>query len=149
MNQEEERSTFVAPYPATRATYGRYTVTPAEPLPMLPTTAQSSTEVSGSFVDRAKGFQIASVPLAAAVGLGSLIVGIVGWGVPFFSVAALAWLWTGFLLTWFGAWVVHNLFSGDGIALLQAMLGYRYLRHEQKARLARWASIHEREIDRE
>lgn len=104
----------------------------------LPSAALTQTEIRTSHVDRAKGFQIVSVPLAGAVGAGSLIVGIVGFSVPVFSVAALAWLWGGFLATWLAAWVVHNVVSPDGIALLHTLLGWSYLRREQTERHKRY-----------
>ena len=106
-------------------------------LAILPTSAMTTVEIRTSHTDRAKAFQIVSVPLAGAVGAGSLIVGIVGAGVPIFSVAALAWLWSGFLLTWLAAWLIHNIVSSDGIALLHTLLGWQYLSREQKARLKR------------
>jgi small neutral amino acid transporter SnatA (MarC family) len=107
-------------------------------LAILPTSAMTTVEIRTSHSDRAKAFQIVSVPLAAAVGAGSLIVGMVGWSVPIFSVAALAWLWGGFLLTWLAAWVIHNIVSTDGIALIHTLMGWQYLRREQKARLKRY-----------
>jgi hypothetical protein len=107
-------------------------------LAILPTSAMTTVEIRTSHSDRAKAFQIVSVPLAAAVGAGSLIIGRVGWGIPLFSVAALAWLWGGFLLTWLAAWVIHNVVSSDGIALIHTLLGWQYLSREQKARLKRY-----------
>lgn len=105
---------------------------------VLPPAATTNVELRASYVDRAKGFQIASVPLAAAVGAGSLIIGIVGAGVPLFSVAALAWLWGGFLATWLIAWAIHNVVSPDGISLIHTILGWRYLRREQIERHKRY-----------
>jgi len=136
----KELSTYVTPY-APGEVHSRQPMGEIEryaPADLLPSASMAHTEVSGTFTDRARGFQIASVPLAAGVGLGSLIVGIVGWGVPLFSVAALGWLWTGFLLTWFAAWVVHNLVSPDGIALAHTILGWQYLKAEQRERHKRY-----------
>jgi hypothetical protein len=107
-------------------------------LEILPTAAMTTVEIRTSHSDRAKAFQIVSVPLAAAVGAGNLIIGIIGWGVPLFSVAALAWLWGGFLLTWLAAWLIHNIVSTDGIALIHTLMGWQYLRKEQSARLKRY-----------
>lgn len=106
--------------------------------PPLPAAVQTTATLRGDYTDRAKGFQLVTVPLAVGVGLGSLLVGIVGWGVPVLSVAALGWLWSGFLLTWLAAWAIHTVASPDGIALIHAVLGYRLIRHEQRERWARW-----------
>jgi hypothetical protein len=134
----KQQQNFVAPYAPGEARGEIVRYEPMLPTEVLPPAAQTLAEVSGSHADRARGFQIVSVPLALGVGLGSLIVGIVGWQVPVFSVAALAWLWTGFLLTWLAAWVVHNLVSPDGIALLHTLMGWQYLKAEQRERHRRY-----------
>ncbi len=136
--EQGKRVTFVAPYLEEDRPSARVERLDPAPIDLLPSASQTRVEVRGTFTDRAKGFQIASVPLTAGVGLGSLIVGIVGWGVPFFSVAALAWLWTGFLVTWFAAWVIHNLVSPDGIALVHTLLGWQYLHAVRKEREKRY-----------
>jgi len=129
------RGTFVDPGPKE----ARITILPpAEMLPMLPTAA-TSVELRTTYEDRAKGFQIATFPVAVAFGLAALIVGVVGWAVPVVSITALGVFWVSTLVWWLGGWLIHTLVSPDGIALLQAVLGYRYLRHEQKARLRRYS----------
>ncbi len=128
------RSTFVEPGPEP----ARITVLPpADLAPMLPT-AQTLVELHTTYEDRSRGFQIATFPVAVAFGLGALIVAVVGWAVPVVSVAALMVFWLAFLGWWLGGWLIHTLVSPDGIALLQAVMGYRYVRHEQKARLRRY-----------
>ncbi len=102
-----------------------------------PTVATTSVEVRATYTDRARGFQLATVPVAVAFGGGVLLVAAIGWSVPVFSVAALAVFWCAFLAWWLVGWTVHHVVSPDGIALIQALLGYRYVRHEQRARLAR------------
>lgn len=102
-----------------------------------PTVATTSVEVRATYTDRARGFQLATVPVAVAFGGGVLLVAAIGWSVPVFSVAALGVFWVAFLAWWLVGWTVHHVVSPDGIALIQALLGYRYVRHEQRARLAR------------
>ena len=102
-----------------------------------PTVATTSVEVRATYTDRARGFQLATVPVAVAFGGGVLLVAAIGWSVPVFSVAALGVFWCAFLAWWLVGWTVHHVVSPDGIALIQALLGYRYVRHEQRARLAR------------
>jgi len=135
-NQYDHTSRYVPAYRDPSPQKHIY-IEPAD-LAGLPTAAMTTVEIRTTHSDKAKAFQIVSVPLALAVGAGSLIVGLVGWSVPLFSVAALAWLWSGFLLTWLAAWVIHNVVSADGIALLHTMWGWQYLKRDQKARLKRF-----------
>ena len=78
-----------------------------------------------------------TAPVALAFGAGALIVAVAGWSVPILSVGALLAFWAGFLAWWLIGWAIHHIASPDGVALLSAILGYRYVRHEQRARLAR------------
>lgn len=116
----------------------RVEVLPPEPVQQLSPAATSSSEVSGSYRDRAVGFQISTVPVAAAFGLGSVLVALLGAKVPLFSVAMLGVFWGGFLLWWLAGWLVHHLFSADGVALLHTLKGWQYLEREQAARLKRY-----------
>jgi hypothetical protein len=108
--------------------------------PMLPT-AQMAVELRTTYTDRAKGFQLATLPIAVAFGVGVLVVAVVGYSVPVVSIAALATFWLAFLAWWLVGWAIHHIASPDGIALLQAVLMYRYVRHEQRERLKRY-NIH-------
>ncbi len=105
--------------------------------PMLPV-AQTSVELHTNYVDRAKGFQLATLPISIAFGVGVLVVAIVGFAVPVVSVAALAVFWLAFLGWWLLGWAIHHLASPDGVALLQAILMYRIIRHDQKERVKRY-----------
>lgn len=132
------RGTFVEPGPPpARITVLPRESYPADLAPMLPTAA-TSVELRTTYRDRAEGFQVATVPIALAFGVGALVVAVVGWAVPVVSITALAVFWLAFLAWWLGGWLIHTLVSPDGIALLQAVMGYRYVRHEQKARLRRY-----------
>ena len=126
---------FVEPGPPSRQS----PVVRVEPqhLTAPPTVATTSVEMRATYTDRARGFQLATVPVAVAFGGGVLLVAAIGWSVPVFSVAALGVFWCAFLAWWLVGWTVHHVVSPDGIALIQALLGYRYVRHEQRARLAR------------
>lgn len=138
------RRTFVEPGPPParitvlpKGTYDPREPYPADLAPMLPT-ASTAVELRTTYRDRAEGFQVATVPIALAFGVGALVVAVVGWAVPVVSITALAVFWLAFLAWWLGGWLIHTLVSPDGIALLQAVMGYRYVRHEQKARLRRY-----------
>ena len=121
----------------------------AEQLPMMPMTAQTVVELHTDYTDRAKGFQLATVPIAIAFGVGALVVAAVGFSVPVFSIAALGVFWIAFLAWWLVGWSIHHVASPDGIALVQALLSYRLIRHAMKERQRRYASLHEHERDRE
>lgn len=102
---------------------------------------QTVQRLDTSHVDRARGFTIASVPLAAALGLVAFLVAVALFGVPWLSGAALVVLFGVFGLVWLTAWLWYNAASPDGVALAQVMLGYRLLRHEQRARLERMKGV--------
>lgn len=99
--------------------------------------ATSHVELRTTYTDRARGFQVATVPVALCFGIGGLMVAVAGYSVPILSVTALVTFWLGFLAWWLIGWAIHHIVSPDGAALLSALLGYRYLRHEQRERLGR------------
>jgi hypothetical protein len=127
--------TFVAAEPV-RQSPARIEVLPPEQ--RLAPAASLSSEVSGSYQDRAKGFQIATVPIAAAFGGGSALVALLGFNVPLLSLPMLAVFWIAFLAWWLAGWLIHHVFSADGVALLHTLKGWQYLEREQRARLRRY-----------
>jgi len=116
---------------------------PAAPMtPTVPTTSRTDVMLKTTYVDRARGFNTVAVPLSAAVGVGSLIIGVAGFAVPVFSVGALATLWLGFLATWLVAWAIHTVISPEGNALVTTFFAWGWLAREQRHRhdLERWQS---------
>lgn len=110
------------------------------PAPMqvdAPMPVQTVQRLATSHVDRAKGFTIVSIPLAAGVGFGGLLLAVGVFSVPIFSMAALLTLFLAFLGTWLAAFLWHQSASPDGVTLWQVLLHYRLLSREQKARLRR------------
>lgn len=99
--------------------------------------AQTQQQLVTSHVDRAKGFTIASVPLAAVLGLVAFLAAVVLFGVPWLSGLALIVLAGTFAAVWLVAWVWYQSASPDGVVLWQVILHYRLLRAEQRERLAR------------
>jgi hypothetical protein len=140
MSNSKRTNNFVAPAPRTRVEI----IEAGEPMPMLPT-AQTTVELHTTYLDRAQGFQLATLPIAIAFGVGALIVAIVGYSVPLVSVGALTVFWLAFLGWWLLGWAIHHIASPDGIALVQAIMMFRYVRLEQKERHRRYASLHERD----
>lgn len=101
---------------------------------LYPQTARSEIQIRTSYRDRAEGFNIAIRYLALLMGVLSVIVAVMGIGVPFFDIAVVAWFGTAFCITWLIGWIFNQLVSPDGATLLSALLGYRLIRHEQKER---------------
>ena len=126
---------FVAPLPERRPPV-KIEVLPPEQ--QITPAASLSSEVSGSYQDRAKGFQIVTMPIALAFGGGSALVALLGFGVPLLSLPMLAVFWLAFLAWWLMGWFIHHLFSADGVALLHTLKGWQYLEREQAARLKRY-----------
>jgi hypothetical protein len=106
---------------------------------MLPI-AQTSVELHTTYTDRAKSFQLATLPISIAFGLGALIVAVVGYSVPVISIGALAVFWLAFLGWWLLGWTIHHLFSVDGIAFLHTVLMWRYIYLEGKERRKRYGN---------
>lgn len=130
MDRPHKRSTFVPADPRPRRVE---IVDASDPMPIVPV-AHTAVGLHTTYTDRAKGFQIATLPIAIAFGVGALFVAIVGYRVPVLSVGALAVFWLAFLGWWLIGWVIHHVASPDGVALVQALLMYRYVRREQKER---------------
>ena len=98
---------------------------------------QTVQRLATSHVDRAKGFSIVSLPLAAGVGVGGLLIAVGMGAVPLFSMGALLVLFLAFLATWLIAYIWHQSASPDGVTLWMVLFQYRLLSREQKARLRR------------
>ena len=113
-------------------------VLPPGELPAISPAASLASEVSGSYTDRAKGFHVATLPIALAFGGGSALVALLGFGVPLLSLPMLGVFWLAFLAWWLMGWFIHHLFSADGVALLHTLKGWQYLEREQRARLKRY-----------
>ena len=135
---KQRRGNFITPYAPgeqPRPIVRRY-----DPLPLeldAPMPVQTVQRLATSHVDRAKGFSIVSLPLAAGVGLGGLLLAVGLFEVPLFSMAAVLTLFLAFLVTWLAAWLWYQSASPDGIGLWTVLLHYRLLSREQKARLRR------------
>ena len=136
---------FVEPY---REPKTRVEIMPAVDMPVMMPTAQTSVELRTTYTDRAVGFQLATMPISIAFGVGALVVAVVGYSVPVISIGALAIFWVAFLGWWLIGWAIHHIASPDGIALVQAVLMYRYIRNEQVERLRAYSSLRARNEDK-
>ncbi len=127
------RNTFVAP--ALRDPAPQIVETTWRELPTAPISAPMP--YSGH-VDRAKGFGIATAPLAGVAGIVAALVGILGWQVPLASLVTLLLALAGFALTWLVAYVAHTFISTDGALVIHTVMAWGYLRREQTERIRRY-----------
>jgi hypothetical protein len=132
--QTSQRNTFVAPYREAPAQVVAVETNWRE-LPQAPISAPMP--YSGH-VDRAKGFSIATGPLAGVVGLVVAIVGVIGWQVPIASLGALLLALAGFAVTWLIAFALHVFVSADGALFIHTIFAWGYLKREQSERFKRY-----------
>jgi hypothetical protein len=107
----------------------------------LPAPPQTVLLPQANYTDRAKGFSLATAPLAAVVGLVVALVAIIGWQVPIASLATLLLALAGFALVWLIAYIAHTLISPDGTMFAHTLLAWRYLRAEQAERHRRYREV--------
>lgn len=110
----------------------------------LPAPPQTVLLPHAGYEDRAKGFGLATAPLAGVAGFVAALVGVVGWSVPVASLVTLLLALGGFASTWLLAYIAHVLISPDGALFLHTIMAWRFLRAEQKERHKRY-----REVSRE
>lgn len=123
---------FVAPSitPTARA----YPMTRQDDAPIVPSASTAHVELATGYDDRSKGFVRATLPLAAAGGLGTLTAAVALAGVPALSFAALLYLWSGFGVVWLVAYLAHIFISPDGALWLHAWTYHKLLLREQAHR---------------
>lgn len=135
MTKYTRRDNFVAPLPTPRVEI----VPAAHELPQAPVSLPMP---HSSHTDRARGFSLATGPLAAATGFVVLLIGISAFGVPLLSVAALLLALAGFTATWLVAYIVHTFVSADGALFTHVVMTWGYLRREQRERHKRYKDMH-------
>jgi predicted exporter len=107
----------------------------AKDLPAAPSTVLMPT---ANYSDRARGYSIATLPLAATVGFVVALVAIVGFSVPVASLVTLLVALGGFAFTWLVSYILYVFVSPDGSLFLHTVLTWRYLYLEAKERRARY-----------
>jgi hypothetical protein len=136
MNRYTDKGNYVEAYPV--PVVRKVEILPPEPGQVdLRAPVEIRQELRTSHRDRAEGFNISTAGLAAMVGVGGVLLAVVGWQLPLFSLATLATFFTLAMGVWLVAWLWFNLASPDGVGVLSVLLQYRLLRHEQRARLDR------------
>jgi hypothetical protein len=104
----------------------------------LPTAPISAPMPYSGHVDRAKGFSLATAPLAGVAGFIVLLIGISAFGVPLLSVGALLLALVGFAVTWLIAYGLHTFVSADGALFIHTIFAWNFLRREQTERIRRY-----------
>lgn len=133
--QEYHTSNFV---PALRDPSPRVEIVEIEIERELPAPPQTVLLPHAGYEDRARGFGIATAPLAGVAGFVVALVGVIGWSVPVASLATLLLALAGFALTWLIAYVAHVLISPDGALFLHTVFMWGYLKREQRERHLRY-----------
>jgi hypothetical protein len=131
--QTSGRNTFV---PALRESPPQ--VVEVEVMRELPTAPISAPMPYSGHVDRAKGFSLATAPLAGVTGFIVLLIGISAFGVPLLSVGALLLALAGFAATWLAAYGLHTFVSADGALFIHTIFAWGYLKREQSERFKRY-----------
>ena len=131
MQDKISHRTFVEPgLPAPRVEILPPTELPAVPIaPPMP---------HSSHTDRARGFSLATAPLAGVAGLVAALVGILGFQVPVASLVTLLLALAGFALVWLAAYILHIWVSADGAVFLHVILMWRLLFIESRERRKRY-----------
>lgn len=120
----------------------RIGVLPPE-LDTLQPASQAQVALCTTYVDRARGFVRAVMPLSAVAGTLGLVAGVGLFGAPLLSAAALLWFFTWFGLVWLAAYLAHTFVSPDGSAWLHVFMLWRVIRAEQRHRHERyWTTYH-------
>ena len=135
-NRYETASNFVSPAP--RPSRPVEIIEVPQDLPSAPTPVLMP---QAGYEDRARGFGLATAPLAGVTGLVAALVGILGWQVPIASLATLLLALGGFALTWLLAYLAHVLISPDGSLFVHVLATWAYLRREQAERHRRYAQL--------
>jgi hypothetical protein len=99
-----------------------------------PLSATQHIDMRTSAVDRAKGFLIASLPLYAAFSFLVLLIAVVGFGIPLFSIPALLIAWLSFVAAWIVGYGYTLTVSAEGVSLFEAKSKWGIIKEEQRRR---------------
>ena len=136
--RQKELSSYVAPHTPGEQAAPIVRYEPMAPAELLPPSSMAHVQLHTTYSDRARGFQLATLPVSLAFGVGALIVAVAGWSIPVVSIGALTIFWCAFLAWWLLGWAIHHIVSPDGVALIHALLGWRLLYREQAERHKRY-----------
>lgn len=134
-NRYDDSANLVLPAQTTAMQRARAYPVPDPPqVDRLPSVVDARAVVSGSYLDRAHGFNVKTAGLSTVVALGFVAVGVVGFGAPFLSLATLGWMAAGYFVTWLAAYLVDAAASPEGVALFHTWRAWRWLDREQEHR---------------
>jgi hypothetical protein len=130
-------STFVAPIPRHDLPTSVHETTLDVPM-----NAQAAVVMRTSAVDRAKGFAIGLRELGLVLGGLAVIVAVVGWRIPFFSLTTLTIFGVVYALAWAGGWFWSQLISPEGVMLFESKRKWDEVRDARRERWGYWAQAH-------
>lgn len=130
-------SNFVAPAPARRydlpAQASTSYIVEAEPSAHLASVTHTNA------TDRARGYLMVQIPLAAAFAVIVLAVCKALAGFPLLSFGAFLIFWGSFVLAWLAGWFVTLLLSAEGVAFYEARRKWNVVEREQNERWAHYS----------
>ena len=88
-----------------------------------------------TYQDRARGFRYVMLPVSIVAGGVCSLIGIVNFAVPIISAITLLIFGLGFCLIYTLGWLGTNLFSPEGIDLVNSFFMWRYVKREQDFRM--------------
>lgn len=104
----------------------------------LPVAPQTVLMPKASYTDRARGFSLATAPLAGVAGLVAGLIGIIGWKIPIASLVTLLLALGGFTVVWLAAYLAHVMVSPDGALTIHVVMTWRLLFMEARERRKRY-----------
>jgi len=81
----------------------------------------------GEHMDRANAFVRVSIPISVCSAIAFVCVSWLGLGIPVFSIATLAIMFSIFTLTYFGTWLLSNIFTHYGVQIFSETLRHNRL----------------------
>lgn len=100
----------------------------------VPLSAVQTVEFRTSHVDRANGFIRVVGVLAGVASLLAVLVAVLGFNTPWFSISALVIFFTVFTLAWLWAWLYTLRISPEGISYSESKSKWKVIELEQKFR---------------
>lgn len=106
----------------------------AIPVRVVAPSVQQQVILKTSYVDRARAFNVKVRWLAVPVSIAAALLAYVGVGIPVLSIRMLTVISCSYMATWLIAFIWSELTSADGVSLLHTIMGWNYLRREQRER---------------
>ena len=106
--------------------------------PTLGQLRQSTSHIEGSWSDRARAFNLTTANLSLVTGVLFVVASVFlnGAILPIFTLAMI--FFSGFSVTWLGAFLIHTLISAEGAQFVEVWRLWNFLDREQRERHIRY-----------